>query len=58
MIVLIVKRLILIGDIFVLGGFNESEWKTALGIRQPALYQDCRCKTVGVIAEICCNIIM
>jgi len=30
--VLIVKRPILIGDGFVLAGFNEADWKAALGI--------------------------
>ena len=30
---MLVKRPILIGDNFVLVGFNEAEWKTALAIR-------------------------
>lgn len=30
---MIVKRPILIGDSFVLIGFNEAEWKSALGIK-------------------------
>lgn len=30
---MIVKRPILIGDSFVLVGFNEAEWKSALGIK-------------------------
>ena len=29
---MLVKRPLLVGDDFVLAGFRESEWKTALGL--------------------------